>query len=276
MLASEFPGLTVIRRRPALPALDHFNRLIEESQAPLMVMFHDDDVLEPDYVARLVRLFAEHPGVAAIGCNAHAMRGQTRTHEMLMGDFRGLGLLKSPAELLDPYLSLSLIDPAPFPGYMYRTDLIKGLSLDFRQGGKHSDVSFLCQVVERGPILWTAECLFNYRIHDTNDSRNESIADRLNWLRHIQKATGLSRRSKAITDYKFIYWRRWVLQNSPVFRRGDMSTAPTLRRRMIARRFVMFQGVRMVFTRLDFWRRTWRALMRPLLVTRADTKARGS
>ena len=268
MLAEEFPQVTVIRRQPNLTALDHFNHLIEESQAPLMVMFHDDDVLEPDYAERMVEFFCQHPDVAAVGCNAHIIRGIQRTQEISMGSFKGIQLLKNPCDLLDPYLTLSLTDPAPFPGYMYRTAFIKGLKLDSRQGGKHSDVSFLLGVLTRGPILWTADCLFNYRIHDTNDSRKESIPDRLKWLRHIQKVTGMGRRSKAIIDYKFIYWRRWILQNSDLEGRESTSTTSTRHRYAVVRHFVISQTLRMAFTRKDFWLRTWRSLMRP----RVDSK----
>lgn len=264
MLSAEFPDVKLVRRQPNLTALSHFNRLIEEAQAPLMVMFHDDDVLEPDYVERLVELLLQNPDVAAVGCNARAIRGRIKTQEVIMGNFRGVRLIERPVDLLEPYLSLSLIDPAPFPGYMYRTEIIKGLTLDCRQGGKHSDVSFLYQVVERAPILWTAECLFNYRIHDTNDSRNESIADRLSWLRYIQRATGLSRRSRAIMDCKFMYWRRWIMQNSMVLRRGGAFAITIRRRHSIVFRFLVFQGLSMAFTRLDFWLRTWRVLTRSL------------
>lgn len=264
MLSAEFPDVKLVRRRPNLTALSHFNRLIEEAHAPLMVMFHDDDVLEPDYVERMVGLLSKHSDVAAVGCNARAIRGKIMTREMLMGNFRGVRLIEKPVELLEPYLSLNLIDPAPFPGYMYRTEMIKGLMLDYRQGGKHSDVSFLCQVVARAPVLWTAECLFNYRIHDANDSRNESIADRLSWLRYIQKTTGLSRRSRAIMDYKFIYWRRWILQNSMLSQKIGAPVISTRRKHAIVHRFVVFHGLRMAFTRLDFWLRTWRMLTRSL------------
>ena len=262
MLEGEFPDVKVVRRQPTLAALDHFNHLIEEAQAPLMVLFHDDDVLEPGYIARMVELFAQNPEVAAVGCNGHLIMGHRRTAEPLMGDFKGTRVLRHPIDLVGPYMSIDLVDPAPFPGYMYRTELIRGLRLEAENGGKHSDVSFLYQVLGRAPILWTAECLFNYRMHGSNDSRDESIGSRLSWLRYVQKVTGVSRKSRAIMDYKFIYWRRWVQQNSQGFRWYDLRiTSPSLRH-SVARRFILSQGLRLACTRVNFWRRTWRLLMR--------------
>ena len=49
-------GLTAARRRG-----------FAESQAPLCVLVDDDNVLAPDYLAHVVRLFAAHPLLGAIG-----------------------------------------------------------------------------------------------------------------------------------------------------------------------------------------------------------------
>lgn len=265
MITKEFPNVRLVQRRPNLPALDHFNKLIEECQAPLMVLFHDDDVLESGYASRMVQHLKQHPHAAAMGCNANLIQGTRRTVEHLMGDFNGVLKLERPTDLVEPYMSLSLIDPAPFPGYMYRTHLIKGLRLNAEHGGKHSDVSFLCQVLAKAPIIWTDECLFGYRIHNGNDSRDESIPDRLSWLRYVQKNTGINRCSTPILDYKFIYWRRWLQQNSIGHQRQGRNPKTSSRRQSVGRLFVLSYGVRLALTRLDFWRRTWRLLRRKWL-----------
>jgi hypothetical protein len=226
-----------------------------------MVLFHDDDVLEPDYVSRMVQMFDDHPDISAAGCNARIIQGQKLTHRPFMGDFKDTRLLRQPIDLLEPYLSLSLTSPAPFPGYMYRTKVIRGLRLDRDNGGKHADVSFLSQVLARAPVLWTADCLFRYRFHDDNDSSHESIADRLSWLRHIYATTGVSPKSRAVMDYKFMYWWQWLRQTAPGT--GWLALLkPTEKRRSIALRFVLGWGMRIALTRVDFWRRSWRVLSR--------------
>lgn len=262
MATEEFPEVGLVRRIPSLPALEHFNRLIEEAQAPLMVLFHDDDVLEPSYISQMVEYHAQHPYAAAVGCNAYFMRHNKKTNSKLMGDFAGRRIFKSKSEFVEPYLSLSLIDPAPFPGYMYRTDTIRGLRLDSAKGGKHADVSFLCEVLDRAPIVWTDECLFNYRLHGANDSQLESIGQRLSWLRYIQSAAGLNRTSQPVRDYKFMYWRRWLNQNSPGLRPFRRATDTASFRIAVARRFVVFWGLHLALTRIDFWKRTIRQLLR--------------
>jgi cellulose synthase/poly-beta-1,6-N-acetylglucosamine synthase-like glycosyltransferase len=258
MLRQEFPNVRVIRRNPPLPSLSHFNRLIEEATAPLLVLFHDDDVLQPDYVACMVALFEQHPEVGAIGCNARILRGNTQTGIPFMGDFRGTAVLRKASELLEPYLSISLISPAPFPGYMYRTAMIQGLGLEADHGGKHADVSFLGKVLSRGPILWTGDCLFNYRFHQHNDSGKESVADRLSWLRYIYAVNGVHPKSHEVRDYKFMYWVKWLKQDSTPWR----TILNVRQRRRVARKFVLNWALRMASTRIDFWKRAWRVLRR--------------
>lgn len=259
MLSREFPQVRLIRRDPPLPALSHFNCLIEEADSSLVVLFHDDDVLEPDYVARMVAHFNQHPEVGAVGCNARVIRGEGQTGVPFMGDFRGSAVLRHPIDLLEPYLSISLTSPAPFPGYMYRTSVIRGLGLDAEHGGKHADVSFLSDVLRRRPILWTGECLFNYRFHAHNDSSQESVAARLGWLRHIYAMHGIHPKSRDVRDYKFMYWVKWLKQNiDPI----SLLSWKVDRRCRVARKFALGWALRMSCTRLDFWKRGWRALQR--------------
>jgi glycosyltransferase involved in cell wall biosynthesis len=265
MLAREFPSVGVIRRRPPLPALDHFNKLIDEAVAPLMVLFHDDDVLEPQYISRMVALLELYPEVAAVGCNARLLKGNRLTQHPFMGDYKGAHLLPKPIDLLEPYLSLSLISPAPFPGYMYRTNAIKGLGLTFDSGGKHADVSFLTSIFARAPILWTDECLFRYRFHESNDSSQESIANRLTWLRHIYRTTGIVPKSNSIVDYKFLYWWRWLQQSVNIGANSHSLTVFLRRRHLVGLKFVLCHGLYMALTRLTFWRRAWRVISKKLL-----------
>ncbi len=262
MLRRDFPQIRVIKREPSLPALAHFNKLIEEATAPLLVLFHDDDVLEPEYVDKMVALFNQYPDVAAVGCNAHILRGQLATGVPFMGDFRGVAVLQSGFELLEPYLSISLTSPAPFPGYMYQTSMIRGLGLDAVHGGKHADVSFLAKVLGRGPILWTGDCLFNYRFHGKNDSSQESIADRLSWLRYIYAVNGIHPKSQEVRDYKFMYWIKWLQQH----RQSQAAATLSLNRYRIASRFTRNWALRMAVTRYDFWRRVLRTLRASIIM----------
>lgn len=258
LVAREFAGVTYVRREPPMPALEHFRRVIEESSAEFVVLFHDDDVLLPDYASRMLQEMRARPEFAAIGCNAWVLRDRTPTPARFMGSVDRPRRIDTASELLRAYLQLGVEGPAPFPGYMYRRRFLDGLYLDASQGGKHADVTFLTKLLARGPILWLAAPLMQYRFHASNDSRIESVGERLSWLRHMFANDGIDRRSDWIVDFKFYYWARWWAQRSPA---GALHLPNGWRERIVLR-FLMVTAFRLATTRASFWRRILRRFSR--------------
>jgi glycosyltransferase involved in cell wall biosynthesis len=254
MMYKDFPQVKVLRRRPNLPAIDHFNAIIENADEEFLVMFHDDDVFAPNYVSDMVQLAAQNCDVVAVACNAHIMRGSFLTHGKVMGGFTGQIRLNSALELIEPYFSIGPRNPAPFSGYMYQASYLKGMAMEYAKGGKHCDVSFLCELLKRGPILWTAACNFYYRIHESNDSGYEHVANRLSLMRYVQSNIGLSRRADILMDYRFTYWRRW-LEQLPLNKRVG-------KRYAVVEKFIRARTWRLATTRIDFWIRCWYKLVR--------------
>ena len=262
MLERDFPALEVIRRRPTLPPLAHFNLLISEARSELLVLFHDDDVLEPEYAKIMAKQFVCNPEIAAAACNARILRGDKLSKWTFMDRVGARRVLHHASDLLEPYLTLGKMGPAPFPGYMYRSKAICGLSLEAENGGKHSDVSFLVDVLGRGPLVWIGDSLMRYRFHGKNDSSSENISHRLIFLRHLIRRGAVSRCSRAHMDFRFNYWLNWLRQERPrrwfaVFQWNNQG-----QREKIARSFVIRWGVRMAITRTDFWYRAFRVALR--------------
>ena len=209
MVSEEFPEVAYIRRRPALESHQHFRLVMKESDAEFVVFFHDDDILDSDYVRVMRSALEANPDVIAVGCNAKVLRDTTLTDTLYMADLRHDIILTGAEELIDFYLSFNKYRPAPFPGYMYRRSAIEGLYGDFKDGGKYADVTFLMSLIKRGNILWLSKSLMNYRMHGTNDSAVENVGHRLRLLRYIYKNTGISPKSKAVKEFKFRYWSKW-------------------------------------------------------------------
>ena len=262
MLTREFPEVTVIRRKPTLPALEHFNTLIAEATAPLLVLFHDDDTLHSDYVSSMVDIIIRNSDVAAVGCNAYVTKGLNTTQEYFMGIFQGTLKINNPIDFLEPYLSLSLMCPAPFPGYMYRTHAIKNLTLEKNKGGKHADVSFLLSLISRASILWIDKCLFDYRYHAGSDSSKESIGDRLSWLRYICITYNMPPKSFPVMEYKYMYWFNWLSQSTHLLSLSSFLNLIYSRRARVAIMFIFCFSIRLACTKTYFWHRLLRAAIR--------------
>lgn len=205
MVAKEFPQVTYKVRDPHLKALDHFNLCLDEATASHVCLFHDDDLLAPRYVQRTLAAAEAHPGASAIGVNAWiAEDGRApRLSFEAAGEHH---VVHSARHLASHYFGRYQTGIAPFPGYVYARTLLDGLRFDVA-GGKYSDLSWLLRVVERGPMLWLAEPLMTYRLHASNDSRSESIGDRLRLLAYFkQHARSLGHAS--IEDLRFFIYKK--------------------------------------------------------------------
>lgn len=262
MLETEFPQIKVIRRIPALSAEEHYNCVLSEADKSFLVMFHDDDIMESNYVTKMMSLMTDYPQAIAAGCNANVILGVRQTKEGIMRAFKGTRLLASPQELVRTYMSLGDIGAAPFPGYMYRTAAIKGKAINWNEGGKHADVSFLCKLVTVAPIVWTDRRLISYRVHAGSDSGTECIGDRLSLVRFAVRHGIVVPKSTLHMDFRFIYWRRWVKQVTRQVVAHQAGGGATGWRLAVVRRFLFTSKLRLAVTRVEFWFRLFRVLSR--------------
>lgn len=223
-ISKYFPELRYVQRRPNLSAHDHFRKIIEEASSEFLVLFHDDDMLGHGYLRAMKNAMICNQNLAAVACNAFLIKGHVKTSIDFMGSVEGESYIKEVAQLLQSYFSIGANRPAPFPSYFYRTAKIKRLFLDENHGGKYADVSFLANILNRGPILWIFRPLMFYRFHDANDSNTHSVGQSLSLLRYLASHHELSRKSELVMDYKFKYLFYWCLNDSENILRGIYSS----------------------------------------------------
>lgn len=205
MVQNEYPDVHYVRRVPMLPALEHFNRCIDEVQAGYFCLFHDDDIMGPDFVAELGAYLRTYPKMIAFGCNAHIETFGKLQQKPSFLSFRKTETISSPRDLAARYFSRAQSGIAPFPAYVYSKEQIGKLRFE-PEGGKYADVTWLLNLSMKGPILWISKPLMTYRIHASNDGATESRRDRLRFLAFIKKNKTLLGRA-ILQDYRcsFIY-----------------------------------------------------------------------
>lgn len=205
MVQKEFPDVHYVRRRPMLPALEHFNRCIDEVQEGYFCLFHDDDIMAADFVAELGLCIHSHPGMIAYSCNARIESFGNLQPKPSFLSFRKTQTISSPRDLAARYFSRAQSGIAPFPAYVYSKDQLGELRFE-PEGGKYADVTWLLSLAMKGSILWISKPLITYRIHASNDGATESRRDRLRFLAFIKKNKALLG-SAILQDYRcsFIY-----------------------------------------------------------------------
>jgi glycosyltransferase involved in cell wall biosynthesis len=226
MMRVEFPQIEYRRRVPMLAANAHFNRCIDEVRGDYFCLFHDDDLMHPDYIRQMRTVLDAHPALVACSCNA---RLETMGRMESRTSFRALGKLEtiqSARDLARRYFSRAQSGIAPFPGYIYRRSAVGDLRLDV-DGGKYTDVTWLLNLTMRRPMVWLNEPLMTYRIHGGNDGKVESPRDRLRFLRYVKRHTQTLGKD-LLADYRcsFIY--------KPMLKDGTVSAL----RLGVAKRFV--------------------------------------
>lgn len=223
MVKNEFPEINYIRRLPMLPALDHFNRCIEDTQTEYFCLFHDDDLMSPDFVSVMKKNIAEFPTAIAFGCNANIESFGKLAPHLSFRSFRKQELIDSPRDLAMRYFSRGQSGIAPFPSYVYNRVLLAEQRIPV-DGGKYADVTWLLNLSNKGRIVWINKPLMTYRMHASNDGNTESMRDRLRFLRYLkQNRTQLGER--VLEDYRcsFIYKTIYKLDDKVHLKRREIA-----------------------------------------------------
>ena len=205
MVKQEFSAAQYIRRQPMLPSAHHFKCVIDEAQGDYFCMFHDDDLMHPEFVSAMREAILNFPAATALACNASVEYFGKVNRYPSFRSFRKYELIASPCNLAMRYFSRSQSGIAPFPGYVYRRSQISSALLAV-DGGKYSDVTWLLNIARIGQIVWLTQPLMTYRLHVGSDGGVESLRDRLRFLGYLKQNRTLMGEN-LIADYRcsFIY-----------------------------------------------------------------------
>jgi GT2 family glycosyltransferase len=186
MVKADFPTVHYVRRVPMLPAMQHFSRCIDDVNTDYFCLFHDDDLMRPHFVQEMRNAARANPKAIALGCNAviEVFGRPQAAHSFLAR--KEYETIDSAQDLAARYFSRSQSGIAPFPGYVYHTQLVGGLRF-LTDGGKYADVTWLLELARRAALVWIRQPLMTYRMHGGNDGNTESRRDRLRFLSYLKR-----------------------------------------------------------------------------------------
>lgn len=207
LILAEFPTLEYRKRVPSISSLDHFNLSISEADTEYLCLFHDDDLMEPDYVDAMLKTIELHPYAVAYSCNAAVIDEENVPNDESFESRDAYITIENPRALAGRYFSRHPNGFAPFPAYIYRSSIVKNIPLNPTTGGKYSDFTWLLDISKVGPIVWNSAKLVRYRIHASNDGGFESARDRLRLLGYLKRNTTLVGKN-IISDYRFFLYKK--------------------------------------------------------------------
>ena len=232
-ISGKFKEVNIVSRIPVISPLNHFKNVISEADADFLVIFHDDDIMETNFLVNLFNLIIQDNSIAAVAGNAYYMRSSRITKSTFLDKKLNLTAIDTLDQLVNCYFRYDKQRIAPFPSYMYSVKCLKQVNLDYIDIGKHGDVALLMEVLNFGKILWTHDIVMNYRLHGSNDSGVFSFFDNLNLYNYLKYDKKTSN-SLALKNYHFQFWWTWYKAYIK-----DKSIFPYPNRVLIIRKFII-------------------------------------
>ena len=215
MMRNEFAHIKLFRRIPSLSAHDHFRVIKSEITSKYTTLFHDDDIMHPDYCKVVLDILESDPDVSAVATNAFSID--------INGDCFGLfNGIKSKISFSDKPTLLSNYVPgrsqaagvAPFPSYCYRKESLNIPEVPI--AGKYTDVVVIGNALDFGKIIWLPAPLIYYRLHGQNDSFKIDINAFLKLCRYMTN-NGVTRVDPFFRYWRRMVWFRWYLQQKNIY-----------------------------------------------------------
>jgi Glycosyl transferase family 2 len=201
-----------IRRFPPMDVIAHHKKIISECSAEYLVMFHDDDVMSTNYIEVMLNTIEQFPTIGAVACNARLIN---ETNAFYGNNFfrqtQAIKFIENEKKLIESYGAFAKSSHPPFPSYLYRCSFIHQDMINNSMGGKHADVSFLCNIIKKSSgFIWLNQVLLDYRWHSGNGSVGESICDRISLTRYLISNRIIERKSIDLQRIRFGYWWPWA------------------------------------------------------------------
>lgn len=245
MIHNNYSGgdINYIRRVPAVSVLEHCRLIISETKEEYLVLFHDDDIIHPDYIRTMLPL-VQQKGVSAVGCNAFLFNDDmNRAISSKPFSFKGSRVFSSGKSFLEQYIPNNS-GIAAYPSHIYRTESLQQVDLNnvHRKNGFH-DVLLLNSLLSFGVIVWVPDLLMYYRLHESNDGSNLYTADHISLLNKMSHS-GIDKNTTA-ASMRFNYLFQWFV-NQDV--RNIFSW-----RNWIVFKYLFFKSFYLV-SRIDLWK----------------------
>jgi hypothetical protein len=217
--------LVYIKRAQVLSGIDHGNLVLSEiaknTQCEYFTLFHDDDLMLPNYVAQFCKARTLFPDACVFGTNAYIEHQGIRDGLSFQSARPYLGPI-TPNQLLRRYFSHHQLGIAPLPSYIYQRQALQDLRFDI-SGGKYSDVQWLSRWAAKGPMIWITQPMMVYRLHDGNDSNVESRRDRLRFLAFLKGSRNLFS-PEILSDYRHFLYKKLLTNLSTIKYRRTFQT----------------------------------------------------
>lgn len=156
--------------------------LIAMARGPWTLVFHDDDILHPDYLRAVTSLITLHPDATAVVASM-VMTDKPESIAWPKVDASRWRRMSARALATAAYSGFRMA----FPSVVYRTDVLKGLRFDVDGFGMLGDRPLVYGAVEAGFAIVLPDPWVKYRLHAGRWSEDASRGPFLHEVLALQR-----------------------------------------------------------------------------------------
>ena len=187
------------KRKHSLPAIDHFNVILDEVTAEYFMIFHDDDIMFPEMLKTLHSKITKNDSAVAIGSNAKVSVRDVIQKKNYNPYIKLDELITSRDEMIARYLIYNIM---PFPSYLYKKVVAEKLRFDIKLGGKYCDAAFIISLLSIGHIVFSALPMMTYFIHSGQDSSTNDFNQKVKLINYYIRTSSYSKKHPLIIRFR--------------------------------------------------------------------------
>ena len=187
-----------------------FAKVLERAKMPYVMLFHDDDILHPEYIGDANLALQKHPGAEMVMSDGSGVPSAAMNAGNWAKPRRAAFLCKDRNAAVAFHYAIGKM---MFPTVVYKTENLRGAQFDALNSiGKIYDKVLVCNALKSGPsIVFTDKCYLRYRLHGGQDSNDIStavsvsnVSNYLSYFRGQMSRTRLGRMLFALKTFKIL------------------------------------------------------------------------
>ena len=195
-------------------AIANLNRAKSLAEREWLMLFHDDDLMHPDYIQTIMALLQKTPGAVMGGSTYIPLKNPENSNWRKLSSIAYFCEVKDFAAVLFSRVSHC------FSSAVYKTEVFRGAEFEEAKYGKICDRPFMLKIAEEGVSIILQDHYIRYRTHEGQDTSNmdsgpfgyEWLALMQNYKEYLDNGR-LTRYGKVYNDYIYEQLRsgyRWM------------------------------------------------------------------
>jgi glycosyltransferase involved in cell wall biosynthesis len=200
-VAKQFINSQVKYFRNPVNSTDFHNRAFDMALGDYLLITHDDDIMEPDFLKREVQILDEFPEVVLVTTNISQINSESVVLKKVTHP-----IIKDRVWRKHQYINYYLLNGniLPCPTFMLRLKVIKDYGIKINtEVGPMADLYLVFQLnLLDFTIYLIKEPLYKYTVHNQQDSELNRIAMEMKITPHIKKLLAVSDASYLASKYE--------------------------------------------------------------------------